>query len=468
MLSSQRETRIGGKSGKVATTETSIDPELLRKYAAPVPRYTSYPTAAHFRPEVNHEVYAGWLDALPEASKLSLYVHIPFCDTLCWFCGCTTKAVQKYAPVAAYLPVLKTEIANTARRTGNSHRVTHLHWGGGSPNTLNAADIEDLAATLLKEFPLGNGAEFAVEVDPRGLTAEQVTAFARSGVNRVSIGVQDFSDEVQIAINRMQSYETTKLAVEMFRGQGVNSINIDLVYGLPHQTLDRLDETIAQVLTLRPDRIAVFGYAHLPSRMKHQRQIDDATLPGLPERYASANLAARRMIEAGYVRVGFDHFALPQDTLASGRLHRNFQGYTTDYADALLSFGPSSIARMPQGYAQNAVPLADYTRRIREHGFSTARGYAFTPDDIMRNFTIERLMCDFAFPAAELRERFGAAAEPILVQAEQLLRTNRDGFIEPDGDTFRVTERGRMFVRTICSHFDAHDRPSEAQYSSGA
>ncbi|MEJ2118247.1 MAG: coproporphyrinogen III oxidase, partial [Alphaproteobacteria bacterium] len=205
------------------------------------------------------------------------------------------------------------------------------------------------------------------------------------------------------------------------------------------------------MLTLQPDRVAIFGYAHLPSRIKHQRQIDEAALPGLAERYASANLAARRMLEAGYVRVGFDHFALPNDALATGRLHRNFQGYTTDSADALLGFGPSSIARLPQGYAQNAVPLADYTRRISEHGVSAARGYAFTRDDIIRNFTIERLMCDLAFPAEQLRARFGEEAKPILALAQDLLVSNRDGFVEPLNDGFSVTERGRMFVRTICS-----------------
>lgn len=469
MLSSQREARVGGSlNGKASAEDVLIDADLLRKYAAPVPRYTSYPTAAHFRPDIDHAVYTQWLKTLPASSKLSLYVHIPFCDTLCWFCGCNTKAVRRYEPVAEYLPVLKSEIAHTAGIIGNSHKVMHLHWGGGSPNTLNAVDIEDLGASLTNAFPLADNAEFAVEVDPRGLTAEQVAAFARSGVNRVSIGVQDFSDEVQIAINRMQSYETTKYAVELFRAHGVQSVNIDLVYGLPHQTLARLDDTIAQVLTLRPDRVAVFGYAHIPSKMKHQRQIDDATLPGLAERYASAMLAARRMLEAGYLRVGFDHFALPGDTLVTKRLHRNFQGYTADYADALLGFGPSSISRLPQGYAQNSIPLADYTRRINEHGVSAARGYAFTPDDVMRNFTIERLMCDFVFPINELRERFGEAASPILVQAEELIANNRDGFIEPLKEGFRVTERGRMFVRTICSHFDAHDRPDNAQYSSGA
>ncbi len=470
MLSSHREARTGSVQGEkgAGAGEAVIDAETLRKYAAPVPRYTSYPTAAHFRSDIDHAVYADWLSALPAASKLSLYVHIPFCDTLCWFCGCTTKAVQRYSPVASYLPVLHSEIAHVAERLGGSHRVAHLHWGGGSPNILNAADIEALAERLTTAFPLQKGAEFAVEIDPRGLTVEQVDAFVRSGVNRVSIGVQDFSDEVQVAINRMQSFETTKYAVDLFRERGVESINIDLVYGLPYQTLARLDDTLAQVISLRPDRVAVFGYAHLPSRMKHQRQIEDAALPGLAERFASANLAARRMAEAGFVRVGFDHFARPGDTLASGRVHRNFQGYTTDSADALLGFGPSAIGRVPQGYVQNAVPIADYMRRMGENGLAAVRGYAFTHDDVMRHFTIERLMCDLAFPAAELRDRFGANATPILAQAEALLAGEQDGLIEPNGDGFHITERGRMFVRTICAHFDAHARPEAAQYSSGA
>jgi oxygen-independent coproporphyrinogen-3 oxidase len=468
MLSSHREARDEGGHGGRCAGEGAIDAETLRKYAAPVPRYTSYPTAAHFNAGIDHAVYADWLSALPGASKLSLYVHIPFCDTLCWFCGCTTKAVQRYAPVASYLPLLYTEIAQVADRLGDSHRVAHLHWGGGSPNILNAADIEALAERLTTAFPLQKNAEFAVEIDPRGLTVEQVDAFVRSGVNRVSIGVQDFSDEVQAAINRMQSFETTKYAVDLFRERGVESINIDLVYGLPHQTLARLDDTLAQVISLHPDRIAVFGYAHLPSRIKHQRQIDNAALPGLAERYASANLAARRLTEAGFVRVGFDHFARPRDALAAGRIHRNFQGYTTDSADALLGFGPSAIGRLPQGYVQNAVPIADYLRRIGEHGLAAVRGYAFTHDDVMRHFTIERLMCDLAFPAAELRERFGADAAPILAQADALVADDRDGFVEPNGDGFQITERGRMFVRTICAHFDAHDRPGGAQYSSGA
>lgn len=468
MLSSHREARDGGIQGGKGAAEAAIDPETLRKYAAPVPRYTSYPTAAHFSGSVDHEVYGAWLSALPAASNLSLYVHIPFCDTLCWFCGCTTKAVRRYSPVAAYLPVLYNEIAHVAERLGPSHRVRHLHWGGGSPNTLNAADIEALAERLTTAFPLHKDAEFAVEIDPRGLTVEQVDAFVRSGVNRVSIGVQDFSDEVQLAINRMQSFETTRFAIDLFRARGVESINIDLVYGLPHQTVARLDETLAQVISLRPDRVAVFGYAHLPSRMKHQRQIDNAALPGLAERYASANLSARRLLDAGYVRVGFDHFARPGDALSSGRVHRNFQGYTTDTADALLGFGPSSIGRLPQGYVQNAVPIADYLRRMSDHGLAVVRGYAFTPDDVMRNFTIERLMCDLAFPARELRERFGQDAAPVLEQARTLIASEKDGFIEPHGDSFRITERGRMFVRTICAHFDAHDRPGGAQYSSGA
>lgn len=469
MLSNQQVPQCRGVHGvSEYRIDAAVDLETLQKYARPVPRYTSYPTAAHFRPNIEHNTYAEWLGALPAASKLSLYVHIPFCDTLCWFCGCTTKTIQRYSPVAKYLPVLYAEIDAVAARVGKGHTVTHLHWGGGSPNTLNPHDIRELATRLKTAFPLAKNGEFAVEIDPRGVTPEQVEAFAESGVNRVSIGVQDFSEQVQVAINRMQSYENTKYVVDLFRAHGVASINIDLIYGLPYQSVQRLDDTIAQVLTLDPERLAVFGYAHLPSRIKHQRQIPDASLPGLAERYASANLAARRLIEAGYARVGFDHFARPEDTLASQRVHRNFQGYTTDSADALIGFGASSIGRLPQGYVQNSVPLADYMRRVKEHGLSVVRGYAFTADDHIRHFTIERLMCDLAFPATELRERFGQAAAQVIAEADNLLANDEDGFLEPAKDGFRVTERGRMFVRTICAYFDAHDRPAEAQYSSGA
>jgi oxygen-independent coproporphyrinogen-3 oxidase len=469
MLSNQQETRRRTPCDASASYfELPIEPEMLRKYAAPVPRYTSYPTAAHFTPEVEHETYRQWLSVLPEASQLSLYVHIPFCDTLCWFCGCNTKATQRYAPVAKYLPVLHDEITHVAELIGNSHSVTHLHWGGGSPNILNAKDIGILAEHLKSYFPLKPNAEFAVEIDPRGLREDQVEALARSGVNRVSIGVQDFSEEVQVAINRMQSYETTKHAVDLFRAHGISSINIDLIYGLPHQTVQRLDRTIAQALTLDPDRVAVFGYAHLPTRMKHQRQIPPETLPGLIDRYHSANLAACRLTEAGYVRVGFDHFAKAEDTLVNGKVHRNFQGYTADTADALIGFGPSAIGCMPQGYAQNAVPLADYTRRIQEHGLATARGYTNTPDDHIRHAVIERLMCDLVFSVSELRDRFGDAAATVIDEAELLIARNEDGLIAPTADGFYVTERGRMFVRTICTHFDAHDRPAQTQYSSGA
>ncbi|MEJ2227534.1 MAG: oxygen-independent coproporphyrinogen III oxidase [Alphaproteobacteria bacterium] len=469
MLINQQDTQRRTSCNALASNlELPIEPEMLRKYAAPVPRYTSYPTAAHFTPEVEHETYGRWLSALPEASRLSLYVHIPFCDTLCWFCGCNTKAIQRYAPVSKYLPVLHTEIANVAERIGSSHSVTHLHWGGGSPDILNAEDIGALAEHLKSLFALKPNAEFAVEIDPRGLREDQVEALARSGVNRVSIGVQDFSEEVQVAINRLQSYEMTKNAVELFRAHGIKSINFDLIYGLPHQTVQRLDRTIAQALSLNPDRVAVFGYAHLPSRMKHQRQIPSEALPGLVDRYHSANLAACRLTEAGYVRVGFDHFAKASDTLVSGKVHRNFQGYTADTADALIGFGPSAIGRPIQGYAQNAVPTADYTRRIQEHGLATARGYALTPDDHIRHAVIERLMCDLVFSKSELHDRFGEAAAPVIEEAETFITSNEDGLIEATADGFYVTERGRMFVRTICAHFDAHDRPAQTQYSSGA
>jgi oxygen-independent coproporphyrinogen-3 oxidase len=268
--------------------------------------------------------------------------------------------------------------------------------------------------------------------------------------------VQDFDPKVQAAINRRQSFETTELAVKALREHGIDRINIDLVYGLPHQTRDSVEDTIGKVLTLAPDRIAAFGYAHLPSRLKHQALIEEAALPGVVERFAQANRLAHMLTAAGYQRIGLDHFARAGDPLASGPVARNFQGYTTDQADALIGLGASAIGRLPEGYLQNCVPAADYERRIAERGLATARGVRLTEGDRMRAFVIERLMCDLAFPAAELDRRFGAAAAPLLDEARALLEADRDRLVERDGEGFRITERGRPFVRSIAACFDAY------------
>ncbi|MCB1506749.1 MAG: oxygen-independent coproporphyrinogen III oxidase [Hyphomicrobiaceae bacterium] len=444
-------------------------PELLKRYAAPVPRYTSYPTAPHFSNAIDGETYGAWLGALDAGLPLSLYVHIPFCNEMCWYCGCSTKVTRQHAPIARYLEGLMKEIDTVSNRIGSQHDVTHIHWGGGSPSILPPEDILALASALKSRFALARNAEFAVEIDSRGLDEDRIAAFAQAGVNRVSVGVQDFHPDVQRAINRIQSFELTSWVVDTFRKHGIGSINVDLVYGLPFQTLETLDQTMDHVLALKPDRIALFGYAHLPSRITHQRLIDESALPDTQQRFLQANRAAERLVDGGYVTVGLDHYARPDDPLASGNIRRNFQGYTTDDAAALIGLGASSIGRLPQGYVQNATPIADYERRVSEGGLATVRGHALSVEDAARALVIERLMCDFTFPAGELRDKFGAVAEPIIAEAAALCRSDTEDMVLPSGEggEFRVTDKGRIFVRSICARFDTYLGKGTAKHSAG-
>jgi len=438
-----------------------MQPDLLKRHSGLVPRYTSYPTAPHFSPDIDTKAYVGWLDALPSDTGLSIYVHIPYCRELCWYCGCNTKATKRYEPVARYLDILLREIEGVAARVGPGPRVTHIHWGGGSPNVLSPEHIAKLADHIRRCFRLAPGAEFAVEVDPRSVDEDTIRAFAEAGVNRVSVGVQDFAPEVQRAINREQSFELTRGVIGAFRSYGVRALNIDLVYGLPEQTTERVRDTVTKVTTLRPNRVAIFGYAHLPQRLKHQRLIDEAILPVTTERAAQSRLAAETLSAAGYRRIGLDHFVLPGDPMAKTQVRRNFQGYTDDQAPVLLGLGASAIGRLPQGYVQNATSVPEYGRRIGTDGLATARGHALTDDDAARAFAIERLMCDLRFPAPELRATFGARAEPIIREAREFLARDTDGLVARDADAdgvFTVTDTGRLFVRSICSVFDSYLR----------
>lgn len=446
-----------------------MQPELLRRYAAPVPRYTSYPTAPHFSPSVDGETYGSWLGSLEDGLPLSLYVHIPFCNEMCWYCGCNTKITRQNAPIARYLAALYREIDTVAARIKTRHQATHIHWGGGSPSILEPRDIAALAGRLKQRFAFAKDAEFAVEIDPRGLDEPRIAAFAEAAVNRVSIGVQDFHEEVQQAINRKQSFELTAWVINTFRAHGINAINIDLVYGLPHQTLQSVDETMGRVLELNPDRIALFGYAHLPQRISHQRLIDESALPGTAERFDQATRAAELLNGAGYVTVGLDHYARPGDSLASGKVHRNFQGYTTDKAAALIGLGASSIGRLPQGYVQNATPIADYERRVSDGGLATVRGHALSKEDAARALVIERLMCDFRFPTDELRARYAEMAEPLIAEANAIHKSDTEDMTAPmpDGEGFFVTDKGRIFVRSICAKFDTYFGKGTAQHSAG-
>jgi oxygen-independent coproporphyrinogen-3 oxidase len=440
---------------------------LAERYSAPVPRYTSYPTAPNFGNAVGPREATAWMRRLPADAALSLYVHIPFCRALCWYCGCATTVANGQRPIEAYLDTLEREMTHVSRLAPPAHRVTHIHWGGGSPNTLTPEEIQRLGESTRGQFHIDPAAEFAVEIDPRFMDPARVAAFQNAGVNRVSIGVQDFETKVQAAINRYQPYDVTRDVVSMLRGAGVPTLNIDLVYGLPGQTQASVARTIDLVLSLDPDRVAVFGYAHLPEKIRHQRLINTKSLPGPAERLGQANRIARKLLASGYVRVGLDHFAKPTDPLAGAAVRRNFQGYTTDVSDALIGLGASAISRFPQGYAQNTAHVPDYQSRVAQRGLGTVRGFMFSDDDRMRSYVIERLMCDLVFSEDDLRARFGRAAEPLIDDARFVRDADRDGLTEPTPDGFRITERGRHFVRSVCACFDAYLGTTQARHAAG-
>ncbi|MGI9482937.1 MAG: oxygen-independent coproporphyrinogen III oxidase [Hyphomicrobiales bacterium] len=436
-----------------------MDSAAIERLSAPVPRYTSYPTAPHFM-EQSGSVYEDWLRGLKPGSSLSLYVHIPYCDTLCWFCGCHTKRTLKYAPIAAYLETLYQEIANVADLVPEGTEVHHLHWGGGSPTILSPEDISELAGFLKDRFTFSYNAEFGVEIDPRDIGDERINALVGAGVNRVSIGVQDFDPVVQTAINRTQSYEETADTISKLRALGVNSVNLDLLYGLPHQSVRTVAETVHKVASLDPDRVSMFGYAHVPWMKTHQKMIDESSLPDILERYHQSVCGSETLLGHGYQEIGMDHFAKRDDELAiaaaNGNLRRNFQGYTTDACDALIGFGASAISQFPNGYLQNTVATGEYMRQIEVRGLATCKGIELDGDDRMRAFVIERLMCDFKLSTAELTEKFGKRAEDILREASLFAQNDKDGLFRATDDGYEVTKTGKTFIRVISAHFDRY------------
>ncbi len=448
----------------------NFSPAEIARLATPVPRYTSYPTAPHFTADVSSLTYREWLQALPQGSRLSLYLHIPFCDTLCWFCGCHTRMIRKYTPVRAYLDALEREIATVATLLPQGCSVTHLHWGGGSPTILLPEDIIRLNAATHAAFPLARSCDFAVEIDPRGMDEARLDALAEAGMTRASIGVQDFDPEVQRAINRFQSFEETRRVTEGLRQRGVASLNVDLLYGLPHQNMPAMLKSLEAVLTLRPDRLALFGYAHVPWMKKHQEMIPAEALPGMPERIESAERAAARLVAAGYRRIGLDHFALESDALAlaaaDGTLRRNFQGYTTDDSECMIGLGASSIGQFPQGFVQNETGGQAYERRIRESGLAAARGLATSPEDRLRSDAIEGLMCSLSLDLAKLRVRHGSLADLLQAELAALRETEDPCWFDWHATGFAVTEAGRPFLRLIAARFDAYLKRGTARHSS--
>ncbi|MER8956342.1 oxygen-independent coproporphyrinogen III oxidase [Mesorhizobium sp. M0833] len=444
-------------------------PELVARLGENVPRYTSYPTAPHFHTGVDAAICRGWLQALNDGDEISLYLHIPYCDKLCWFCACHTKQTRHYEPVTTYLRSLHAEIATVAGLVVGKGRVRAAHFDGGSPTMLKPQDIVALGTVLRSSFTFLPGAKISVEIEPNDMDDARLDTLAEIGMTRASLGVQDFDPKVQKAINREQSFLQTKTVVDGVRSRGVESVNLDLLYGLPHQTRESIASTVAQALTLEPDRIALFGYAHVPWFKKHQTMIDEAWLPGPAERFAQSQLAACLMLNAGYETVGLDHFAKPNDALAvaarTGTLHRNFQGYTEDRCETLIGLGPSSISQFREGYAQNLPSTAEYGRMVAEGGLAAVRGIALSEDDRVRGWIIERLMCDFAFSAIELVRRFGEAGQRLLLKASSTALHGPARLLELDGDRSVVPAKSRPFVRSIAAKFDRYFETGTARHS---
>jgi oxygen-independent coproporphyrinogen-3 oxidase len=433
-----------------------------------VPRYTSYPTAPHVSASVGASTYASWLDDLQKSDTLSLYVHVPFCRNICLYCGCHTKAVRQSGPIEAYVERLAGEIALLASHTG-CRRVVHLHWGGGTPSILGPEGLRNLVAELDVHFDLAALREHAFELDPRYVTKELAATLADVGVTRASLGVQDLSAHVQQAIGRIQPISVVQQAVDFLREANISGINIDLMYGLPNQSIDDIRRTTTLVHGLRPQRLAVFGYAHVPWLKRHQRLLDESSLPIPAARFDQAMATHENLISLGYEPVGLDHYAVATDSLAvaarAKTLRRNFQGYTTDDASALVGIGTSAIGHFPQGYVQNASDTATYSRAIMSNRFGTVRGLALSTADRIRGRIIEELMCHLACNIDELLNEYNCVQESFEQEIETLRPFAADGLVKIDGNRISVAESGRPYLRLIAAAFDAYLPNSHARHS---
>ncbi len=435
---------------------------LLEKYSKPGPRYTSYPTAPYITESFGEKEWRAEL-AQSQASgrDLSLYVHIPFCDTLCYYCGCNMVATRDYTKACHYLDYLLREIDAVAALIGPERIVRQLHWGGGTPTYLKPADIARLAAHLRARFRFAPDVEAGCEVDPRDLTSEHVSALKAAGFNRLSLGVQDLDDAVQNAVNRVQPEPVIRDALGWMRAAGFTSINVDLMVGLPKQSVQSFARTLERVIDMAPDRLAVFGYAHVPWLKKHQKLINESDLPDFGARVGLQMLVHDKLAAAGYVYIGMDHFAKPDDELVKAQrdktLHRNFQGYTTHKDCDIIAFGASAISQTDTVYAQNAKRLAEYQGRIEEGRLPIERGLRITRDDRIRRDAITRIMCDLTLDRAAFAAHWGIDFDVYFHQALHALQSlEQDGLVHVSDTRIVVTELGRIFLRNVAMCFDAY------------
>lgn len=432
-----------------------------------VPRYTSYPTAADFSAAVGLPEAKAWSAQVRPGEPVSAYLHIPFCDRLCWYCGCATSVPNTYERVADYLHLLLREIELRSEIMGPHGGIGHLHLGGGSPNVLNADDFLQLVEAISHHFGIREDAEIAVELDPRTIKPGQIGAFAKAGVNRASLGVQTIDHDVQQAINRIQPREMVLALIDELRSSGIRSINMDLMYGLPGQRAEHVAEAAEFAVSMHAARVSVFGYAHLPWFAKHQRAIDETALAGLEERFRQAETAARVLCNAGYVAIGLDHYAHKDDPLAlamhEGRLRRNFQGYTDDPCETLIGIGATSISSFRQGFIQNYKDRKTWGQKVKEGVLPVERGIALTEDDCLRAHAIATLMCTMRVDVAEICREM--QVEPGCLD-EALLRARRlseDGLCSVSGSVIEVPEEARVMLRTLAQCFDARSKEAAGQ-----
>ncbi|MDR3368317.1 oxygen-independent coproporphyrinogen III oxidase [Rhodoferax sp.] len=443
-----------------------ISEALIRQYDVSGPRYTSYPTADRFVEAFTAQDYALALEqrrsgAAALALPLSLYVHIPFCESLCYYCACNKIITKHHDRAAAYLRYLSREVDLHIQHMGVGQSVSQLHLGGGSPTFLSDAELHDLMGLLRRNFKFVPGGEYSIEIDPRTIDAKRLDVLAELGFNRLSFGVQDFDPAVQKAVHRVQPVEQVFELVAAARARGFESVNADLIYGLPEQTPESFDRTLAQITELRPERIALYAYAHLPERFKPQRRISSVEIPTAAAKVSMLARSMAAFMAAGYVYIGMDHFALPNDSLAiakrQGRLHRNFQGYSTQPDCDMVGFGVSSIGRVGATYSQNAKTLEEYYDFLDQGQFPIVRGLALTRDDLVRRGVIMALMCQgrLSYESIELaylvnfKQYFAKELDAMAVQADQ-------GLVTLDGSGIQVTERGWFFVRAVAMVFDRY------------
>ncbi len=445
-----------------AMNDAAIE-NLIRKYDRPVPRYTSYPTAVQFTQTPSWEADKALIHRLDPSEPVSIYIHIPFCHSLCHYCGCHTRIVGRYGPVSEYIATLTQEIALFSSTAKKRHSASRIHFGGGSPNLASTEDLEKIMLALGRAFHIPPEAQIDMECDPRLLSEEKIRALALMGIRRVSLGVQDFDPNVQGAINRIQPFEQVKNCVDNLRRHGIENINFDLITGLPLQTLETVEATLEKTLSLSPDRIAVFAYAHVPWMKKHQHLLEKFPRPDALTRYKMSELVREMLCHNGFTDIGIDHYAQNTDSLAlaqqAGQLRRNFQGYTDDTATTLIGFGLSSISQYADAYTQNTTDAPAYRKAIAEGRIPSARSCYLTEQDQSRRALIERIMCDFE---ADLSNYRG-----IETPLESLTELLQDGLITLSHRKriIRITEKGRPFVRLVAACFDQYLNQAELRHA---